>query len=368
MSKIDMNIGSKLPKAFKRSSLQKGMGLIMRKKVLVTEPINQKGLDYLSQHGCEIVMGSGPSEEAILRDAVDCNAILTRNGRINEKILKACPDLKVVSMHGVGVDAINVDIATQLGVQVTNAAKSNQTSVAEYAIGLILMLAKRSVAYNNGLKQGDADVRKLFGSDVNGKTLGIIGMGNIGTQVAKMAAHGLNMTIVGYSRHVKKATKTDFGTLTNDMDAVISSADFLSLHLPGSLSTARLIGKRELELMKPDAFLINTGRGEVIDETALIEILKEKRIKGAALDVFEGNLPEQGNPLLSMENVIVTPHTAAFTAEALERMAYQAALGVVEVLDGLPVTYAVNKIYDNFEENTNISKVMDFFRHEFGYN
>ncbi len=339
----------------------------MAYKVLVTEPINQKGIDFLIQQGYEVLMGTGPAEETLLSEAVDCDGILTRNGRITERVLKACPRLKVVSMHGVGVDCIDVEAATKLGIQVTNAANSNQTSVAEYAIGLILMLAKHSITYNNGLKSGDMDVRKLFGSDVGGKTLGIIGMGNIGTQVARMAAHGMNMKVIGYSRHVNKETKTDFGVLTNDLDAVLASADYLTLHLPGGASTKHLIGERELSLMKPGAFLINTGRGEVIDEAALIKALSEKRIKGAALDVFEGNLPKQDNPLLSMENVIVTPHTAAFTTEALERMAYQAALGIVEVLEGLPVTYAVNKIHDAFEENKNISKVMDFFRHEFGY-
>lgn len=339
----------------------------MAYKVLVTEPVNQKGIDYLEQQGYEVQMGTGPAEETLLKEAADCDGVLTRNGRFTERVLMACPKLKVVSMHGVGVDCIDVEAATKLGIQVTNAAMSNQTSVAEYAIGLILLLAKHSITYNNGLKSGDMDVRKLFGNDVGEKALGIIGMGNIGTQVAKMAAHGLNMKVIGYSRHVSKTTKTDFGTLTNDMDAVISSADFLTLHLPGGSSTKHLIGARELSLMKPNAFLINTGRGEVIDEAALIEVLQANHIKGAALDVFEGNLPSKDNPLLTMENVIVTPHTAAFTTEALERMAYQAALGIVEVLEGLPVTYAVNKIHDNFEENKNISKVMDFFRHEFGY-
>lgn len=117
--------------------------------------------------------------------------------------------------------------------------------------------------------------------------------------------------------------------------------------------------------MKQEAYLINTGRGEVIDEEALIDCLKERKIQGAALDVFEGNLPKEDNPLLSMEHVIVTPHTAAFTTEALERMSYQAALGIVEVLEDRPVTYPVNKIHDKFEENKNIEAVMNFYRYEF---
>ena len=128
-----------------------------------------------------------------------------------------------------------------------------------------------------------------------------------------------------------------------------------------------MIGYEQLSEMKESAYLINTGRGEVVNEKDLIRILEEKKIKGAALDVFEGNLPERDNPLLSMDNVIVTPHTAAFTVEALERMAYQAALGIVEVLENKPISYPVNRLHNSFEEGQPVKKVMDYFRHEFGY-
>ena len=340
----------------------------MRKKVLITEAVSDVGLNFLRENGYELVIGTGPSEATLLKECPDCDGALTRNGKFTAQVFDACPKLKVVSMHGIGVDGIDVDAATVRGIQVCNAAESNQRSVAEYAIGLILMLAKQSVTYHNGLKNGKMmDVRKVYGSDVSGKTLGIIGMGNIGTQVARMAAHGLGMNVIGYSRRITKEQKMDFGVLTPDMKLVISSADYLSLHLPGSSSTQKLLSAEKLSWMKSSAFLINTGRGEVIDESALIQMLQEKRLRGAALDVFEGNLPKEDNPLLSMDNVIVTPHTAAFTTEALERMSYQAALGIVEVLEQRPVTYAVNKLSDNFEENKDITAVMDFFRHEFNY-
>ena len=341
----------------------------MRKKVLITEAVSDVGLNFLRENGYELVIGTGPSEATLLKECPDCDGALTRNGKFTAQVFDACPKLKVVSMHGIGVDGIDVDAATARGIQVCNAAESNQRSVAEYAIGLILMLAKQSVTYHNGLKNGKMmDVRKVYGSDVSGKTLGIIGMGNIGTQVARMAAHGLGMNVIGYSRRITKEQKMDFGVLTPDMKLVISSADYLSLHLPGSGSTQKLLSAEKLSWMKSSAFLINTGRGEVIDESALIQMLQEKRLRGAALDVFEGNLSsKEDNPLLSMDNVIVTPHTAAFTTEALERMSYQAALGIVEVLEQRPVTYAVNKLSDNFEENKDITAVMDFFRHEFNY-
>lgn len=339
----------------------------MAGKVLVTESINEKGIELLKEHGFEVRMGTGIEKETLIREAADCDGILTRNAHLTGEIMDACPKLRVISMHGVGVDCIDVEAATRRGIQVTNAAQSNQSAVAEYTIGLILMLAKRSLIYNNGLKEGNMEVRKNLGHNVAGKTLGIIGMGNIGTQVARMAKSGLNMDVIGYSRRIRGHERTEFGLLSSDMKEVISRADYLSLHLPGSKETRHMIGRKELSWMKESAYLVNTGRGEVIDEEALIQILKEKKIRGAALDVFEGNLPKRDNPLLSMDNVIVTPHTAAFTIEALERMAYQSALGVTEVLEGKPVSYPVNRLHNSFEDGKQVTLVMDYFRHEFGY-
>ena len=335
-------------------------------RVLIPEPINQKGRELLLEYGCELVEGCGPEKEAVMKAGKDCDAILNRNAILDKEVMDACPNLKVISMHGVGVDCIDVEEATKRGIQVTNAAQSNQSAVAEYTIGLILMLAKKSIDYNNGLKGGNMEVRKQYGHNVAGKTLGIIGMGNIGTQVAKMACFGLNMKVVGYNRHIEDVEKREYGTLYRDMSEVIRQADYLSLHLPGTAQTRHLIGKEQLALMKDTAYLINTGRGEVVDEAALIQVLQEKKIKGAALDVFEGNLPKPDNPLLSMPNVIVTPHTAAFTVEALERMAYQAALGIVETLWNKPISYPVNCLKETFEDGSQVTAVMDYFRHEFG--
>lgn len=338
-----------------------------QKKVLVTEPINEKGIELLKEHHYEVVMGTGIEKETVIREAQGCQGILTRNAHLTGDIMDECPDLKVISMHGVGVDCIDVEAATKRKIQVTNAAQSNQSAVAEYTIGLILMLAKRAVDYNNEFKVGNMEVRKELGHNVAGKTLGIIGMGNIGTQVAKMACYGLNMNVIGYNRHIEGHEKRNYCVLTSDMEEVISQADFLSLHLPGSAQTRHLIGRQQLSWMKESAYLINTGRGEVIDEPALISLLQNQKIKGAALDVFEGNLPKRDNPLLAMDNVIVTPHTAAFTIEALERMAYQAALGIVEVLEEKPISYPVNHLQQSFEDGRQVKDVMDYFRHEFGY-
>ena len=317
----------------------------MGQKVLITEAVNEKGLDFLREQGYELVMGTGPSEETLLRECIDCDGALTRNGKFTRKVLESCPKLKVVSMHGVGVDGIDVDAATDLGIQITNANDSNSTSVAEYAIGLLLMAAKHIVTYNNGTKAGKKDeVRKIYGNDVCGKTLGLVGWGKIGKKVVDIASKGLGMNVIAYSRRISEKQETEFGCLTPDMKEVFSKADYISLHLPGSAATHHMINAELIGLMKPNAILINCGRGEVVDEAAQIRALQQRTLQGAALDVVETNLPTDDNPLLKMDNVIVTPHTAAFTTEALENMSYQAALGIVETLQGKPVTFPINHL------------------------
>lgn len=314
----------------------------MNYKILVTEPINQKGIDLLTSHGYDLCIGTGIDEDTVLTEAKDCHAILTRNASITKRIMLACPKLRVISMHGVGVDKIDVNAATALGIQVTNAARSNQSSVAEFTIGLLFDVAKRISFYNQGLKQGNWGIRSNFGLDLAGKTLGIIGMGRIGSQVANKASLGLNMNVLAYKRDCSNVHSGNGITYTNDLNEVFGRADFISIHLPYTPSTLHMIGKTQLTKMKATAFLINTGRGEVIDEAALIDVLSTHKIAGAAIDVFDGGVPDAQNPLLHMEQVIVTPHVAAFTKEALERMAVQAATGIVETLEEYPITYPVN--------------------------
>lgn len=314
----------------------------MNGRVLLTEEIDPKGKAVLLQHGLQIKMGTGLTEEALCRDAADCQGILTRNGVITEKVMRSAPDLQVIAMHGVGVDNIDVESASRLGIQVTNAATSNQNSVAEYTMGLILTLSRHIVMYHRELQMGNWNIRKTFGMDLEGKTLGIVGIGRIGSLVAQKASAGFGMHVIAYKRSAKE-TGIENGILTTcDLAMVLRSADFLSLHIPLSPQTRGMIGEKELALMKPGAYLINTARGEVVDTQALRKALLEKKLAGAAIDVFDGGTPDSNEPLLHMENVIVSPHAAAFTRQSLERMAVQAATGIVEVLSGLAPTYPVN--------------------------
>lgn len=315
----------------------------MKYKVLVTEPINEIGIKYLEERGYDVVHGHGIARDVLFKEAAGCDGILTRNANISEELMAKNPQLKVVSMHGVGVDKIDVEAATRLGVQVTNAPGSNKLSVAEFTIGLVIALARNILYYDDELRRGNWASRQTLGIDLEGKTLGIVGMGNIGGLVAKKAA-ALGMKVIGYSRRAKVGDIKDGAVMTNDLDKVVSSADFLSIHVPSVPSTAKIIGRHEIESMKKGAFLINTARGEVVDNDALVEALESGHLAGAAVDVFVGEIPAADNKLLHMKNVIVTPHAASFAIESTQRMALFAAMGIDEALSGKEISYPVNKV------------------------
>lgn len=327
----------------------------MRNKVLLTEEIDKAGKDFLLEHGYEIRMGSGIAEDTVAKEIRGCDAILTRNAVITERIMRASEKLKVISMHGVGVNNIDVAAATRLGIQVTNAAGSNSNSVAEYTIGLLIDLARNIPLYDRELRAGNWGIRRTLGLDVEGKTLGIVGMGSIGALVARKAAFGLGMNVLAFKRHVSDPAPMGHVRVTGDLEEVVRSADFLSLHVPFVPATKGLIGEREFSLMKQGAFLINTARGEVVDSKALYRALTGKKLAGAALDVFDGEIPDMDDPLLHLPNVIVTPHTAAFTGESVARMSLYSAMGVHEVLSGKKPSRPVNHVEPNARDSARFS-------------
>lgn len=313
-------------------------------KVLLPQDMDSSGKDLLIKNNIEIKMGTGIDEKILIREIEGCDGVITRTAIITENVIKASKKLKVIAKHGVGVDMIDVDFATKMGIKVVNASDSNKLSVAEYTIGLIIALAKNYFIYDSELRKGNFEIRNIKGMDLEGKTLGLIGFGKIGQLVAKKASLGLGMKILVYKRKVGNKKVIDGIEFTEELNHVLKNADFLSLHIPYTKDTKKLIGKNEISLMKKEAFLINTARGEVIDNDALADALECRKIAGAAIDVFENEIPTVDNKLFKLENVIVTPHAAAFSNEALQRMSYEAAMGVVEVLNEDKVTYLVNKI------------------------
>lgn len=312
----------------------------MNYKILITESIDPEATEYLKSFGYELKLAPDISETTLIKEVADCDAILVRMGVITENIMKAGKNLKVISKFGVGVDNIDLKAAAKLGIVVTNSAESNKNTVAEFTIGLILALSKNFFLYDSELRKGNFEVRSTLGLDVQGKVLGIVGTGSIGRLVIEKAVKGLGMKVIAYQRHEHLKPAADI-ECTNDLDYLLKNSDFVSLHVPLTASTKNMISKRELSLMKPKAFLINTARGEVIDNAALYTALSEKKIAGAAIDVFDGEVPAKDDPIFKLSNVIVTPHAAAHTVESFKRMSLHSAQGVHEVLSGKTPSWPV---------------------------
>jgi len=315
----------------------------MAYKILIPQDVSEAGKRYLRDRGYEIKMGSGISVQTLQDEVGDCHGILARTARYPAEVLRAGTHLKVIGRHGVGVDNIDVEAATELGIYVTNAPESNAGSVAEHTIGLIIAAARHFVQCDAALRYGNFEIRnQLVGNDIEGKVLGLIGVGRVGRLVARKAARGLSMKVIGYDPFIDPALVPEV-EFTESIEDVLENADFVSLHLPVSDTTMGLIDKIRLLKMKPSAYLINVARGGIVRENDLVEILSEKRIAGAALDVFAEEPPSPSNPLLKLDNVTVTPHNAALTRECMDRMAVHAAQGIDEVLAGRTPTWPVNK-------------------------
>ncbi len=313
-------------------------------KILIAQDISEKGKQYLQERGYEIKMGSGISVEVLAREVVDCSAIVARTAEYPREVLQAGKDLKVVGRHGVGVDNIDVEAATELGIYVTNAPESNAETVAEHTIALMLALAKNIVRSDQALRSGNFAIRnQICGVDVAGKTLGIVGLGRIGASVAKKAACGFEMKVIGYDPYLTPDNYPEHAEVLSEWDRIFRESDFVTLHLPSNEATQGIVGRKELYLMQPTACLINAARGEIVNEQALLAALREHRIAGAGLDVYAQEPPVAEDPLFALDNVVVTPHSAALTAECLDRMAVHAAMGIDEVLSGQQPSWPVNE-------------------------
>ena len=312
-------------------------------KVLIPQDIMEEGKAYLREKGYEIKMGSGITVADIKKDVVDCDAILARTAPFPAEVIDAAPRLRVIGRHGVGYDNIDVKRAEELGIYVTNAPESNSNTVAEYALGMIVALARNFVRSDKAFRGGDFEIRnRLKGGDLEGKVLGVLGMGKIGRLVAQKAHYGLSMKVVGYDPFLEANAFPEEITKIDEWDEVFKRADFISVHIPATPKTRNSVSKHEFGLMKETAYFINAARGEVVDEAALINALEKGQIAGAGLDVFEPEPPKSDNPLFKMENVILTPHNAALTTECMIRMAMHAAQGIDDVLSGKKPSWPVN--------------------------
>jgi len=270
------------------------------------------------------------SEERLIELLKDIDGAVVGVVPMTRRVLEASPSLKVVSMHGVGVDHIDLHAAAELGVVVANCPGANDQAVADLAIGLMIAVARQIPCADQTLRQEQWG--KYSGGELWKKTVGLIGFGRIGRGVAKRAL-GFDMNVIVYDPYILPEQVGLPGVQLSGLEEVIASADFLSLHAALTNETRQIIGEPQLRSMKPTAFLINTARGGLIDEAALYLALSQNWIAGAALDVFV-NEPPLGSPLLRLENMVVTPHVGAHTQEAIERMGVMAAQNVVQTLQG----------------------------------
>ena len=310
--------------------------------VLIPSDISQPGKDYLRDKGYTIKMGRGLDEQTIMEDVVDCDALLARNEHITRKIMEAGNRLKVISKHGVGLDKIDLDAARELNIYVTNGPLSNTVAVAEHTMMLILACAKKLVYFDNAIRSGDYDIRnRVKGMDLEGKTLGLLGLGKIGGLVAKKAIHGFGMRVMGYDPYLPVERRDPELTYCDTMEEIFQQADIISIHMPSTPQTRGSIDNRLIALMKPTAYLINAARGDLIREEDLVEALRSGAIAGAGLDVFCEEPPQADNPLFQLHNVTVTPHNAALTQETTDRMGLHAAIGIDEVLSGRQPSWPV---------------------------
>ncbi len=309
----------------------------MGKKVLIFQDISNPGKEFLTNLGYELIIGGSD----LFAAAADCDAILARTAKYTRELIEKCPKLKIIARHGVGYDNIDVEACTQRGIYVSIAATANMLSVAEHTMALVLECAKSLRVIRKEFYAGNWDIRnRNLGFELEGKVLGLVGCGRIGVLTAKMAALGFGMKVLGFDPFVD--IMPEYIERVASRDELFEKADFISLHLPANDQTRRSVGVRELKLMKPTAFLINCARGEVLDEVALIEALKANSIAGAALDVFETEPPDMNGALFQLDNCLLTPHSAAQTKEAGDRMGLHAAQEIDRVLSGQKPFWPVN--------------------------
>ena len=309
-------------------------------KVLVPESLSEEGLDKL-RTGAE-VDARKLSREELLAVIGDYDALIVRSAtKVDKELLERGTSLKVVGRAGVGLDNIDVATATRLGVLVVNAPTSNVLSAAEHTLALLLSLARHVPAADASLRTGAWERERFTGVELEGKTLGILGLGRIGTLVAQRAA-GFGMRLLGYDPYVSKQRATQLGIqMASSVEEVCREADFITVHLPKTAETKAILGDAEFAVMKPEARVINVARGGIVDEDALVRALRDGKVAGAAIDVYEKEPPGQ-HPLFDFEQVVVTPHLGASTEEAQTRAGTAIVEQVLLALRGEFAPYAVN--------------------------
>ncbi|MHC4497704.1 MAG: phosphoglycerate dehydrogenase [Planctomycetota bacterium] len=312
-------------------------------KVLITDKLAREGIDLLnSMDGVEAIVKTGISEDELAQTIGEYDGLIVRSGtKVTARVLANPGKLKGIARAGVGVDNIDVPEATRKGILVMNTPGGNTLSAAEHTIALMLSMSRNVVPACNSLKSGAWDRKKYMGNQLNGKVLGIIGLGRIGMSVAKMAL-GLNMKVLGHDPFAAPADADKVGLeITEELDRIFKESDYITVHVPRNEQTLDMINAEQIRMMRPTVRLVNCARGGIINEDALYDALAERRIAGAGLDVYTSE-PPKNTRFSEFENCIVTPHLGASTEEAQIEVAVEAAQILVDALKNGPVRNAIN--------------------------
>ncbi len=310
------------------------------KRVLLSKTIHPDAMKLL-QGKVDAVEPTDPAPEVARHMLADADALILRtNLQMTRELIESAPALKLISRTGVGVDNVDVEAATEKGILVCNTPGVNTISDAEQTLALLLGVAKQLVTMDRAVRAGNWKIRNSGRPvDVDGKVLGLVGLGRIGTAVAAKCRDAFNMRVIAYDPFVKSATGIVMHARLED---VLREADVVSVHVPYSKETHHLVNAGNLALMKPTAILINTSRGSVVDESALVMALRGGRLAGAGLDVLESEPPSTDNPLFALDNVLITPHSAALTQECEMKVAVEAARAVVDFFQGKQPRFVFN--------------------------
>lgn len=310
-------------------------------RVLLFEDMHQAGKALLEEKA-DLIIAQSLDEAHLAGQIGDVDGLIIRaNGKVTARLMDAAPRLRVIGRHGVGLDAVDLQAARARGIVVCNTPDANVESVAEQTVGFMIALSKQIVRADRAIRQGHWHVRyEYIGQELHGRILGQVGMGRIGARVAEICHLAFRMPVLYHDIVNYPKVEENLGAQRLPLNAVLRQADYLSLHVPLLPTTRGMIGREQIAMMKEGAILINTSRGLIVDEEALIEALMTRHLAGAGMDVYAVEPTPPDNPLFRLDNVVLTPHMSAHTDDALRAMS-MIAVDVLRVLDGEEPQYRV---------------------------
>lgn len=312
-------------------------------KILVSDDVSVKGVDVLRQQGYEVDVKTNLTEDGLVACIGEYDGLVTRSmTHVTKRVIDAATNLKVIGRAGVGVDSIDLKAATERGIIVVNAPTSNTIAATEHTVAMIMATTRFIPQAHASLMSGAWDRKTFTGIQLQNKTMGIIGVGRIGSGIAKRM-QAMEMKVIGYDPYIPEERFKQLGVQSVDLDTLLKESDYITMHTPLTKETTGMIGAAEIAKMKDGVHVINVSRGKVLDIYALAEALKSGHVAGAAVDVFpEEPLTKEINPFIGLPNIVITPHLGASTVEAQIGVSVDVAAGVIAALNGEPVATAVN--------------------------